>query len=244
VIVRSLETGEEREFELGDRKIGINSSPRWVPDSTAVAVPAFEPGKGETLVRIDVQTGRVTPLMPLPAGYGFPRYGFFPDGDTVYYISIEKGQLVAYDLRSGRETTVIERENLYAGVLSPDGRQFVIAVTDGNYQVLLLMPVSGGEIRELVRIDREKEYASGASPWWTPDGRYISFLKGVKGKSPNELQVWRVPAEGGEPQRTGLSVGRQMSGLRPHPDCRRLASNDFKVNLEVWVMENFLPPVR
>jgi hypothetical protein len=32
-----------------------------------------------------------------------------------------------------------------------------------------------------------------------------------------------------------------MGGLRPHPDGRRLATTDFKVNLEVWVMENFLP---
>ena len=39
----------------------------------------------------------------------------------------------------------------------------------------------------------------------------------------------------------GLTVGRQMGGLPPHPDGRRLATTDFKVNLEVWVMENFLP---
>ena len=38
-----------------------------------------------------------------------------------------------------------------------------------------------------------------------------------------------------------LTVGRQMGGLRPHPDGRRLATTDFEVNLEVWAMENFLP---
>ena len=86
-------------------------------------------------------------------------------------------------------------------------------------------------------------------PWWTPDGRYIAFLKGVKGKAqiPYEArkwQLWRVAADGGEPQRLGLTVGRQMGGLRPHPDGRRLATTDFKVNLEVWVMENFLPPAK
>jgi Tol biopolymer transport system component len=249
VIVRSLDTGEEREYEAGERTIGLGASLRWVPDGKAVAVPVLEPGKGETLVRIDVQTGRVTSLMPLPAGVGFARFGFSPDGNTVFYVKPavlqgENWSVVARDLTSGKETNIIERPGLYGGVVSPDGRRLVITVTEGKYQVLLVMPVSGGEPRELVRVDREKEYASGASPWWTPDGRYVAFLKGAKGIAPNELQVWRVEAEGGEPQRTGLTVGRQIGGLRPHPDGRRLASNDFKVNLEIWVMENFLPRLK
>ncbi len=249
VIVRSLDTGEEREYEVGERTIGLGSGLRWVPDGTAVAVPVFEPGKGETLVRIDVKTGRVTFLMALPAGVGFPRYGFSPDGGTVFYVRPaavpgENWSVVAHDLKSGQETKVVERPGLFGGVISPDGRRLAITVGEGNHWVLLVMPLTGGEPRELVRIDREKEPVSGASPWWSPDGGYISFLKGVKEKAADELQVWRVPAEGGEPQRTELTVGRQIGGLKPHPDGRRLASVDFKVNLEVWVMENFLPPLK
>ena len=48
-------------------------------------------------------------------------------------------------------------------------------------------------------------------------------------------------AEGGEPQRLGLTVGRQMGGLRRTRTAAGSATTDFKVNLEVWVMENFLP---
>ena len=33
---------------------------------------------------------------------------------------------------------------------------------------------------------------------WSPDGRYIYFVRGFP---PNELDVWRIPADGGEPQR-------------------------------------------
>jgi Tol biopolymer transport system component len=33
---------------------------------------------------------------------------------------------------------------------------------------------------------------------WSPDGRYIYFVRGFP---PNELDVWRIPAEGGEPER-------------------------------------------
>jgi len=245
VIVRSLDTGEEREYEVGERAIGMGASLRWVPDGTAVAVPAFEPGKGETLARIDVQTGRVTSLMPLPAGVGFPRYGFSPDGKTVFYTYPDRERLVAYDLRSGQETTVIEKPGLIWGAISPDGQRLGINVNSDKSWSLLVMPASGGEARELVRVDKEKEVPFLGSPWWTPDGRYIAFLKGVKkGMTPNQWQLWRVAVEGGEPQRLGLTVGQQMGGLRPHPDGRRLATTDFKVNLEVWVMENFLPPAK
>ncbi len=238
VVVRSLETGDEREFQLGERAIGLGASLRWSPDGKAVAVPAFEPGKGESLVRIDAQTGRVTNLMPLPSGVGFPRFDFFPDGDRVLYMNAQR--LIARDLKSGQETDIIARKGLYCGVVSPDGRRLVIGVQEGSSQALLVMPAAGGEPRELLRVDGEKETPFWGSPWWSPDGRSIFFLKGVKGVT-RQWHLWRVAADGGEPRQLGLKVGRQMGGLRPHPDGRRLATTDFTVNLEVWVMENFLP---
>ena len=33
---------------------------------------------------------------------------------------------------------------------------------------------------------------------WSPDGRYVYFVRGFP---PNELDVWRIPADGGEPER-------------------------------------------
>jgi Tol biopolymer transport system component len=162
---------------------------------------------------------------------------------------VDESHVVAHDLKSGQETDIVERPGLYAGVVSPDGRRLVLGVIEGKSQVLLVMPAAGGEARELLRVDGEKEVPFWGSPWWTPDGRYVAFLKGVEGESPREWglrhgQLWRVAADGGEPQRLGLTVDRQIGGLRPHPDGRRLATTDFKVSLEVWVMENFLPPLK
>ena len=92
-----------------------------------------------------------------------------------------------------RRRIVIEKRGLYAGVVSPDGRRLLIAVEDGKTQVLLIMPAAGGEARELVRVDGEKEVPFWGSPSWTPDGRYVAFLKGVKG----EAQI---------PQRTAMAA--------------------------------------
>jgi len=133
-------------------------------------------------------------------------------------------------------------------LVSPDGRQLLIATGDGKSQVLFVMPAAGGEARELVRVD-EKEVPFWGSPSWTPDGRFVAFLKGVKGEAQipykaRQWQLWRVAAEGGEPQSLGLNFAGQLTGaLRLHPDGRRVAIDDIKVNLEVWVMENFLPPL-
>ena len=93
----------------------------------------------------------------------------------------------------------------------------------------------------MVRVDGEKETPFWGSASWTPDGRYIAFLKGVKGKA-RQWQLYRVAAEGGEPQWLGLNFVGQLTGeLRLHPDGRRVAIDDIKFNMEVWVMENFLP---
>jgi hypothetical protein len=177
VIVRTLETGEEREFELGERTIGLGASLRWAPDGKAIAVAAFEPGRGESLARIDVQTGRVSFLMPLPAGVGFPSFDYAPDGSRMFYrkpadpVGGHGQRLVVRDLTSGEETTVVERQSFFQAALSPDGQRLVMAAGEDRHFIFSVVPVTGGEARELFRIDPEKEVPFGGSPWWSPDGR-------------------------------------------------------------------------
>ena len=65
-------------------------------------------------------------------------------------------------------------------------------------------------------------------------------MKGVKGKTPNQWELWHVAAEGGEPRRIGLIPAR-FRDARLHPDGRRVAILDAVVNFEIWEMENFLP---
>jgi Tol biopolymer transport system component len=244
VIIRSLDTGEERELHVGERTIEW-SGIRWTPDGKAVVVTASEVGKGRSLIQIDVSTGKVTSLMPLPVRNNVPRFEISPDGNTIFYVG--SPGLVAHDLQSGKETIVCEKKGLYAGLVSPDGQRLLIAVGDGKSQVLLVMPATGGEARELVRVDGEKEVPFWGSPAWTPDGRYVTFLKSIKGEAQipykdRQWQLWRVAVEGGEPQQLGLNFVGQLTGeLRIHPDGRHIATDDIMVNLEVWVMENFLP---
>jgi Tol biopolymer transport system component len=247
VIIRSMDTDEERELSAGGWIIGMGGL-SWTPDGKAVVVPASKAGKGDNLIRIDVQTGLVIPLMPLPALGGWPRFGFSRDGNIIYYhrpdpSNSSGSQLVAYDLRSGQETAVTEDPGIYMSQVSPDGKQLLIAkaVEEGKSQVLLIRPSSGGEAREFIKVDGEKDVPFWGSASWTPDGRYVVFFKGVKGKD-GQWQLWRVAVEGGEAETLVLNfTGQLLGSLKINPDGRHVVIDDVGVNLEVWVMENFLP---
>ena len=243
IVIRSTSTGEERELQVGKMRIGLGL--RWAPDGKAVVVPAFESGKGWDLMRVDVQSGQATSLLPLGRSGNLPRFDLSPDGKTLFYVkyppapSTSQPQLLARDLQSARETEIIQKAGLNWVSVSPDGKRLVIGVQEDRSLVLRILPATGGEVREVVRIGAdEANYRVWTS--WTPDGRHLVFAKGQKGRATRNVQVWRVAAEGGEPQRLGLTVD-ELWWLRLHPDGRRVAIGTWKTSPEVWVMENFLP---
>jgi len=246
IVVRSTSTGEERELQVGKTRIGLGL--RWAPDGNAIVVPAFEAGKGWNLMRVDVQSGQATSLMPLGRSGNLPRFDLSPDGRTLFYVkyppapSTNQPQLLARDLQSARETEIIQKAGLNWVSVSPDGKRLVIGVQEDRSLVLRVLPATGGEAREVVRIGAEEaNYRVWTS--WTPDGRHLVFAKGQRGRATRNVQVWRVAADGGEPQRLGLTVD-ELWWLRLHPDGRRVAIGTWKTNPEVWVMENFLPPTK
>ena len=243
IVIRSTSTGEERDLHVGLRRVGLRL--RWAPDGNAVVVPGLEDGTGWSLMRIDAQTGKATSLMPLSMTVGpYPRFDVSPDGKTIFYIKspvvsdLSRFYVVVRDLQSGEETVLLEK-TIFSVSVAPDGKQLVVGAQADGSQVVLVMPAAGGEVRELVRID-EKEADYRVWPSWTPDGRHVVFAKGLDGKTHRNVQVWRVAAEGGEPQRLGLTV-QDLSSLRLHPDGRRVAIETWTGSVEVWAMENFLP---
>ena len=106
------------------------------------------------------------------------------------------------------------------------------------------MPASGGESRELYRLDKGERF--GRSISWTPDGKYIYFVirppgNSVREQEQNECSLWRIPVEGGEPEKLGLEMS-QREHLSIHPDGQRFAFYTITTRIAaVWVMENFLP---
>jgi Tol biopolymer transport system component len=249
IVIRSAETGEERELKPKARSLrGL--ALRWAPDGKFLVVPGIDNEGRRGLMHVDVQTGDATLLVPLlERDTYFPRFDCSPDGKTIFYVSQDAPEgndrtLFAWDLQTRRETALVRRRSLGSFSVSPDGRWLVLTAwgEPTNSQVLFIMPTAGGDLRELVRIDAE-ESNGRVTPLWTPDGRWVIFAKGARGKPTRDVQLWRIPAEGGEPTRLDVTIDN-LWRLRLHPDGRRIAFDTSGGKAEVWVLENFLPALK
>jgi len=249
IVIRSAETGEERELKPKARSLrGL--ALRWAPDGKFLVVPGIDNEGRRGLMHVDVQTGDATLLVPLlERDTYFPRFDCSPDGKTIFYVSQDAPEgndrtLFAWDLQTRRETALVRRRSLGSFSVSPDGRWLVLTAwgEPTNSQVLFIMPTAGGDLRELVRIDTE-ESNGRVTPLWTPDGRWVIFAKGARGKPTRDVQLWRIPAEGGEPTRLDVTIDN-LWRLRLHPDGRRIAFDTSGGKAEVWVLENFLPALK
>ena len=180
---------------------------------------------------------------------------FLPDSRSILYTydqkSTQTNLILRRDLESGEEEEVVRTSgsSISRMALSPDGRH--LALIRGEFRraeaegtTLELMPAGGGASRELLKT---QDYFEGISfelggLTWTPNGHELFFVQGYAFDPEKPTQLWRISADGGEPQRLGI----EMVGLRDidlHPDGRRIAftgEHGGGAN-EVWVMENFLP---
>jgi len=252
IVVRSLDTGEERELSpqlnfLGDTRL------RWAPDGRSFLISGEEVGGQKSdrrrgLFQIDAQTGEVVPIVVSPSrtqpAWRQNRWHaeWSRDGKAIFYVRDDgQGCEIRFrNVKTGEERLIhhpaspVHLSNL---ALSPDGRWLAFGYGSGHYaaEAVLVIPASGGPPREVLRLDPNVVGRQTYSFAWTRDGRHLLFSK--RGM-PAEL--WRVPVEGGEPQRLGLAMwGR--GGVRVHPDGRRIAFTNMTPYGGLWVMENLLP---
>lgn len=128
--------------------------------------------------------------------------------------------------------------------LSPDGTQLAWAISTDTLAVsnsLLIMPVTGGAIRELTRLPRPSEVGDPESEIlairWAPDSQRLLYQVGRRGDADREHELWQVPAEGGAPARLDLPLDLGRSRL--HPDGRSVMFWTQELRNEIWLMEGF-----
>ncbi len=251
IVIRSLETGEERLLKPGLRSVGFGL--RWAPDGRSIFVNGADNAAREGLFRIDAQTGEAALIVERRL-VGVPGLEISPDGSKIFYAAVvESGtpydvRHFARDLQSGQEQELTRPIDtpLVPLALSPDGAQlaFVGPGDKAGSAGICVMPSSGGPPRRLVDM--------GTPAWasrvvaWSPDGRYLVYavvLTKPRGTNLGQTrwELWRVPAQGGEPRRLGLTADGLLRHFRIHPDGQRVAYYAARPLKEVWVMENFLP---
>jgi len=243
VVLRDLATGVER--ALAPQLDPI--VPHWFPDGSSILVAASERERpattGRRLYRIDVGTGEAFPLLesePDPLG----MVGGAPTGDGNGFVYALHGRLVLRDGSEGRETVLREESGLATNLLavSPDGAEVVFAVndqpTDGRGVLVgngrfMAVSLSGGEARELAKVQGP---GTVYCVQWAPDGSFLLFLQLL---SDQGTALWRVPREGGDPERV-WQTGERVLWFAPSPDATQVVYTTHEGAFEVWVMENLI----
>ncbi|MGD2124221.1 MAG: hypothetical protein PVJ76_21000 [Gemmatimonadota bacterium] len=247
VVVRSMETGDEKHFELAESsQIGVTG---WTADGRSIiAGVAGYGGNPDTVYRIDVQTGRkevlTDPRRSHPLVY--PRAALRNE-PLVYLVSEENadGQAAFHILRYDAEThdsTVLFRTpygewgQILGPALSPDGQTLAFGyspVEGSEPQSLILLPVNGDEPREL-----PVEGAMGIS--WSADGEFLLFHR-FAAVGP-VWESWLLDLADGEPQPIGLTTKSPgWKRFDVHPNGQSITYTSTTGGTELWVMENFLP---
>jgi Tol biopolymer transport system component len=196
------------------------------------------------LFEVDLGTGTAVLLKECPAGAEIRWVELSPEGETLFYeLMDDTGEqpirLKQYDMHTRQEKELL-RENSWpvCPSLSPDGKWLSFVTFDSERQArnLNVMPASGGSIRQIVSFE---EYEAVFTSDWMPDGKSILYVKKLPGRT-GRRELCQVYIEGGD-QRTIGVIADYATHLRIHPDGRRIAFGDYKLQTEVWVMENFLP---
>ena len=238
LIIRELESGKIRMLEP-KLKYLIDRSLRWSPDGQSILGTGRDNRGRQGLLQINIETGDVAMLARKESRESIIAPERAPDGKAVFYVrddavlgifSTERRRIVHLDLDTMEEKELCQVLGRVTWLpVSPDGRQLAFIVGG----ILKVLPTTGGQPRELTKAYGRCGIA------WTPDGRYLLFGRKIGG---SKIELWRIPAEGGEPQNTGLAFDGWDVDIRMHPDGRRIAFASMKVDKnEVWVMENFLP---
>ncbi|GEM_PF-246643 len=242
----SPETGLEKEVmhQLGaDSSLGGST---WFPDGKHLAASVRMPNREDGIYKLEIETGRMMPLVTSKDTlYWAPKVS--PDGKILFFES-NFGGIYSYDLERKELKLLFQRgKNQYLrnSVLSLNGGHlaFALVTYEPKYsEAMMIMPSSGGEPKSIFRADTFGFFSRSSGIRWSPDGKYIYFVKIAERDSKQEL--FRISAQGGIPESTGLMV----EGLHEfffRPDGKQIVfCAAVQPKPEIWVIENIFAEAR
>jgi Tol biopolymer transport system component len=246
-----VKTGEDRQVPA---RISPGGPVRWFPDGQSLLVASRDVRvlNGDIgYYRVSIETGDAQLLHQTAAGNveSF-RPDLSPDGKTIFYLETPS-QPVRFEIDSRRTTRLASVGQRVRLAVSPDGSQVAYLgmgrdwpQDDASRAALVVAPATGGEPRVVAGFSgnstvQDRNHGLGLA--WSPDQRYLFFVRPEGDTGDGSKAVWRVPLAGGEAENISISMNR-IRHLRVHPDGRRIAFDSIvDARSEVWALENFLP---
>ena len=239
ITIRDLETGKER---IVSPKLAYLERIHWSPDGLSLLVQGSDGKSRVGLFQVDARSGETTPIVrERSTNFRGFEGAWSADGKAVFYIRQDPSK--GFSIRR-LAIESYEEETLYSSTtafplhdlaLSPDGQTLAFATKDRlleQAEVLFVLPVEGGEPRQLLRARN----ATLAGVEWLPDGS--GLLVGTPGKP--TPSIWRIAIEGGNPEQLPIRI-KYSGRFRLDPEARRIAFTAGEAQSEIWVMKNFLP---
>jgi len=234
ICIINMDSGEEIELLPKLRNLG---GLRWLPDGKFFIVLGTDENDQTGLFKMDARTGETALVATGDSGYHALRCS--PSGKKVFYeADVWKEQLfriLMFDLDTQQKKEVYRSKGQIIRMdISPDGKRLVFHEIFDN--TLKHISVDGSHPQVLLKL----EDGGINSVAWSADGKDIFFSKTIEGSKVGKCELWRIPSEGGEPEKFNLA-GDGLIDLNIHPDGSRIAFTLWQADEQVWVMENFLP---
>lgn len=250
LVMRELESGDEQEVVVAERLYQIAGGMRWSPDGTSFLVcgKAKHQDSWQGVFSIDARTGEVKQLAAADSKGVLRNALWSADGNGVYFErrSGAGGAMVTLDLESGMEEPILAG---YFGrvALSADGKSLALTTdrfvghTEPTISVVSLVT---GESREVYKGNDSEAFDPRTPLSWMPDGRHLLVgkgqLKAGAAVGSAELELWRIPVDGGSPTPVGVKRAH-LAHVKVHPRGDRIAFEAGTRRPEVWRLDNFLP---
>lgn len=242
LVIRNLANGAERSMQTPANG-AFHYAPEWLGDSRSLVFRVSESSK-HVLVRLDVETGESTTIAGVRAMWNSE---FSADGKTYYYAKEKEGLIVALDVATASEKTILE---LVPGTFvrgltwSPDRRTLALAVQyrppvpDGAgfaKSAIELCDLAARQCRPLIKsADRESLVGSYRRPLlFTPDGK--ALISTTSGGRTNRIRLFPLD---GRPARQLVQSDALLFDTSISPDGKSITYTESTIKNDLWVLEN------
>lgn len=255
LLIRTLETGEEKAIPTSLIQWG---PPEWFPDAKSVLVPTLRSEESRLIDyhRIDLESGRTEMIRKAPPNtYTSYNPDLSVDGKTIFFVEQRKEgedsmlwpvSFKELTIESRKERTLhqLPRGQKAIGIrLSPDESNLTWVEWSRNAPswTINVRPVTGGETREIFKLESPQFLRTLGSFVWLPDGQHILVSRFLGTGSESELI--RVDLADGKTMSLGISMEQILIGdIQQDGGLVAFTSGHRKGNLrEIWAIEGFLP---